>query len=762
MIKRLRLRNWQTHLDSEFFFSPGVNGIIGVMGSGKSCVLDAICFALYGKFPALAERRVRLDKVITSTRQKKNEAIVELEFEKDGKTYYVKRKIKRGKGQYHAEVRENGPEGRLIEPKQPARATEVIEEILGIDYSLFSQVVYCEQNRLDYFLGLAPGERAKRIDELLRIERLEKARSSLVTLTNMFTNRARDSREEASRVEGLLKGRDIEKEKKELRELREQKKSLLREMEQKTMELEAARKLLEREMKKKRAHDELRNRIERLSGTIAELEARLRQSGFEPSKHSRREIEERLEKARRMLEEHRKTERELSSRRSLVGQLEKQTKNLEEKLGELEESREKKKQLETVSKRLEVLEDRRRKLIEDESRISTLISQIENSLRELEESGDRCIVCGSPLPPEKRRNIAEQRKNEKQELEKQLSRKRESIAQVEKSISSLKRKREELSRYAAIDEEIERARRELRERMDELSREKEMLEKLEKKAKETDYEKLEKEISRLEKLLDGATVSERLREAREQKKQAEIELGELGFDEARLEELKKRVTQIETSLGAMREQEKNLDALEKEKAKRIDDYEKQAGLVESLKKKSEAYENVARQLDGLRKATIETQSEMRKRFIESINAAMADFWPLVYPYRDYRSIRLHVGEGRDYVLQLLNMDGEWVDVEGVVSGGERMTAVLVLRLALSMVLASGMRILLLDEPTHNLDARAVRELANIFRERVSGLIDQVFLITHDQALEDAVTGRLYRLERGETKEDFTSVVEVEV
>ena len=42
MISKVRLRNWKSHIESEFEFSSGVNAIIGIMGSGKTSILQAI------------------------------------------------------------------------------------------------------------------------------------------------------------------------------------------------------------------------------------------------------------------------------------------------------------------------------------------------------------------------------------------------------------------------------------------------------------------------------------------------------------------------------------------------------------------------------------------------------------------------------------------------------------------------------------------------------------------------------------------------
>ena len=67
MIEKVILRNWKSHLESEFTFSKGTNVLIGHIGSGKTSVLDAICFALFGTTPSLQSKKVKLDDIIMTT-----------------------------------------------------------------------------------------------------------------------------------------------------------------------------------------------------------------------------------------------------------------------------------------------------------------------------------------------------------------------------------------------------------------------------------------------------------------------------------------------------------------------------------------------------------------------------------------------------------------------------------------------------------------------------------------------------------------------
>ena len=42
MISKVGLKNWKSHLESEFKFGQGVNALVGINGAGKSSVLDSI------------------------------------------------------------------------------------------------------------------------------------------------------------------------------------------------------------------------------------------------------------------------------------------------------------------------------------------------------------------------------------------------------------------------------------------------------------------------------------------------------------------------------------------------------------------------------------------------------------------------------------------------------------------------------------------------------------------------------------------------
>lgn len=161
-------------IDFDSLGETGLFGIFGPTGSGKSTVLDAITFVLYGKVKR-AERGTQ--GIINTSR---NTAKVSFVFElfKDGKrkTYRVERTYQRKKGSENSCVPKIA---RLIEVTEAGeipvceKATEVsssIEELLGLSHDDFTRAVVLPQNSFQEFLML---DNAKKRGMLERIFYLE-------------------------------------------------------------------------------------------------------------------------------------------------------------------------------------------------------------------------------------------------------------------------------------------------------------------------------------------------------------------------------------------------------------------------------------------------------------------------------------------------------------------------------------------------------------------------------------------------------------
>src|SRR6185437_2553780 len=195
--------------DVDFF------ALVGPTGSGKSTVIDGLCFALYGTVPRWGRENVIAQALAPAA----NACRVCLVFEAAGKRYGVVRALARS-----ARGQVNTKEARieLLDPAVPAGAplTELLEasvepiaegpeqvkaavqQILGLTYEHFTQSVLLPQGRFSEFLHAKAADRQNLLVELLAFgvydqvgqkardraklaaERASMARASLAELTD--------------------------------------------------------------------------------------------------------------------------------------------------------------------------------------------------------------------------------------------------------------------------------------------------------------------------------------------------------------------------------------------------------------------------------------------------------------------------------------------------------------------------------------------------------------------------------------------------
>ncbi len=774
MISKVKLKNWKCHLDSEIEFVQGTNTILGVMGAGKSSILEAISFGLFGTFTNLQQKKVKLEDVIMSRPVRKDYAEVEITLQHEGKIIQIKRRIERKKGS-SAELR---IDGKLVEV-QPQRVTEFIQNILKIDFDLFSRAIYSEQNKIETFLTISKSERKKKIDEVLNIERFEKARATTVSLINRFKKYI----EEKEIIVFRLKG---EADKTVLEELERDIKKLEEEMEKARTEREKLEKLLEERIKEqkemenvKREIEVLRRRIEKLEGEIKILEKDVQiDIDLEKVKEELKILEEEYEKLKNIVEEKKREEenilKELRGVEGRIKEVENKKKRMEHLKnllqGFVEVVKEKEKVEEEIKKKEEEMEEMKKRYYG----IKNKIPELEKSLEELKKAGSNCPVCEAPLTEEKKILLIDKRTKEIEEMKKEMFSLSKNLSVVEKEREELSRKLDEIKsmltkkqlyekeiseieEFLEKNKDVEEERKELEKRFEEKRKEKENLE-----------EKLRDVYSQLGKKQMEFRKAKEIEEKKKEKERKESEKKELEKSLAELEKkydeekYQKITEEIKTLYAEKKNFDVRLDADKKlldEKKIRYEELVKKIKLIEEYKREIEKLKVLLEDLEKLKNALKNTQEELRKNFISAINQAMQSLWQEMYPYGDFQSIRLFVDKD-DYILQLQDLEGKWISVDKV-SGGERTLAALTLRISFALVLAPQMSLLILDEPTHNLDIKAREELAKILRERVTEFIEQVILITHDTILEDAVSGYLYRIERDKEKNGVSKIVRID-
>lgn len=133
--------------------------IIGENGAGKSTMLDAITFALYGK----AFRNIKKPQLVNSINKK--DLSVEVFFSIAAKQYKVKRGIK-------PNIFEIWCNGELLNQDAAARDYQAYleENILKMNYKSFGQVVVLGSSTFVPFMQLKAAERRSVIEDLLDIQ----------------------------------------------------------------------------------------------------------------------------------------------------------------------------------------------------------------------------------------------------------------------------------------------------------------------------------------------------------------------------------------------------------------------------------------------------------------------------------------------------------------------------------------------------------------------------------------------------------------
>lgn len=651
MITKLSLKNWKSHLNSEFSFAPGVNALVGIMGSGKSSVTDAIAFALFGTFPAVQTRKVLLDGLLMERPQPRDGAAVTLEFQVGEKQYQVRREIIRGKGS-SAEIRENGE----LREVGATGVTKEVERILSMDYDVFSKAVYAEQNGIDYFLKIPSGKRREHIDRMLRVDRYELVRGEAKSLANKLHAVI----EERARVVADLENDQLEKRyeaaAKEVETLRQQHQHL----EQQQSQLTEKRAAVEAQVKAGEEQQQTRERTQRvLEGVKGGIQEVMQQEG--------------------------------RNRKIVRGK----------DLGAID------KELATLGQQIELRKKDRDTHLQAISEAETRKQVAEEDLAALQDVEGACPVCTQVIAPGKKASLVATKEDERSQREKELATLTQHAEEKGKEITFLENtladKRVERERVSAAYQEI--------------------------KTLEEKFQELQATQQRYEQELAAAAPAQDLAAAREQLQDA------VSAERSRLVELR------------------DLDARVREKKLLLDDLAERVARLTTYREEIGNDREVITDLQRFETALKTTQDVLRTTFLEQVNQLLATVWKQLYPYDDFTAVRLAV-EGGDYALQLKT--GEWKDAEAV-SGGERSLACLALRIGFSLAFLPGLRWLILDEPTHNLDSTAIATFGEALRETLPQFAQQIFLITHDPALSEGLQ-TVYRLERDKAVGEPTRVV----
>jgi exonuclease SbcC len=187
--------------DADYF------ALVGATGAGKSTVIDAIIFALYGTVPRWNDQRMITPALApTATR-----GVVRLVFDADGQRYAVAREARRSGGKTSRVSMHACRLERLHDPDDldgegdvlaaDSEVTKAVEDLLGLSYDHFTKCVALPQGEFAEFLHAKASDRQDILSSLLGHQLYDE-------LQSRANSRAREKRAAGDALEAILAGYD--------------------------------------------------------------------------------------------------------------------------------------------------------------------------------------------------------------------------------------------------------------------------------------------------------------------------------------------------------------------------------------------------------------------------------------------------------------------------------------------------------------------------------------------------------------------------
>jgi exonuclease SbcC len=685
MIKDVQLKDFISHRDTKLEFGKGITVFVGHNGSGKSSIIDAVTFALFGRHMRKSNKNL--------VRRGANSAMVQMRFALDSKEFQATRALNGSGLQSFSQFAIVSDGGNAVnrpivggERKQFGESmSSEIAKVLGLDYEKLRVAAVVQQGELVKIVEAQPKEFKELLNGLIGIDRLDLAFETMREVIAGFRDRLRDETggyvdADMPKVEELIGKKEIE----------------LRQSESVLAEFEDERSMVEGKIKR------IEQEIERMEPVILQV----------------RELQTREE----LLVRH------VNEKRSLVStEVSRLERIVREAVGSLEVLKGKAE----VDMRLQMarseIDEVQCKIEENEGASGKLRGFLECAGR-LQVADGRCPVCNSPVA----------KVNEMYDtahIQAEIRRKADEKSKLQISKVELKKEEQHL---AEQDKKIAGAEKFLSNNSigpaDDVAR----LE-VDLKGKQQDLARLPKEITRAGDNPFQIAIDDHSRSlAKEIVSLRERVRGfsHQQYSNAKLEKssLSQRLLDVSRKTGV---HQKALD----DTKSAIDSGRK---VMEQLQKAAE----FVRMLEKIR-ATIFNRDGMvgislRSWALGVISRQASEYASLF----NIGISRIELAEGaREIAITCYGRQGE-IDMDSL-SGGEKVAVALALRLGIAYMMGSNkLDFVILDEPTTHLDEERrkalVRIISEAFREG-AGPLAQMIIITHDSDIfEDSEVDQVFR------------------
>ena len=188
MITSIELGDFLSHSNTKLEFENGVTVFVGDNGAGKSSMIDAITFALFGQHTRKSNKSL--------IKRGSNQGFAKIGFSINGKQYEAVRKID-SKGGLAAKFSELIGDDRIElaagERKQFGESmTHEIEKTIGLDFEKLKIASIVQQGELNSIINAKPKEFKELLNAIIGIDKLDVASESMKTVNKEFREKIRE------------------------------------------------------------------------------------------------------------------------------------------------------------------------------------------------------------------------------------------------------------------------------------------------------------------------------------------------------------------------------------------------------------------------------------------------------------------------------------------------------------------------------------------------------------------------------------------
>jgi DNA repair protein SbcC/Rad50 len=192
MIKAIELVNFISHSRTLLAFNRGVTVFVGHNGSGKSSIIDAITFALYGQHTRKTNKNL--------VRRGSEVSWLNLRFSVGSKEYNAYRRLGSNGQSQLAKFDQVLDSGNIVEKNVVSGERKQfgdsmsgeIAKTLGIDYKKLRVAAVVQQGELSSIIDSKPKEFKELLNSLIGIDRLDTAYQTMYEVVDRFRERLRD------------------------------------------------------------------------------------------------------------------------------------------------------------------------------------------------------------------------------------------------------------------------------------------------------------------------------------------------------------------------------------------------------------------------------------------------------------------------------------------------------------------------------------------------------------------------------------------